>query len=351
MVEGRPLLIEALASDLHKSSTEAYYTEMNLVEHEIQHMLDHLGAYMAPTAVGTDLLNIGGSSATYPDPLGVVLVIGAWNYPVQLTMLPVVGAIAAGNSVLIKLPSDRYSAATSTALQALITKHMDPDCVQAVEGGREMTGAVLRQRFDKIFFTGGCFVGKMVAAAAAEHLTPTVLELGGKSPAIVTKSADIDIAARRLAWGTFLNAGQTCVRPDYILVDASIADMFYDRMRYWTSQMYGEAPQESKFFGRIINERAVKRLVGVMDRTDESVVKFGGEVDVEDRYGFAARRSGVGGAECGAGCGAGCGLKGRGEQRMWRDAERRDVGETTCEGDEMWVESREQTSIWKRRPM
>ena len=194
MVEGRPLLIEALASDLHKSSTEAYYTEMNLVEHEIQHMLDHLGAYMAPTAVGTDLLNIGGSSATYPDPLGVVLVIGAWNYPVQLTMLPVVGAIAAGNSVLIKLPSDRYSAATSTALQTLITKHMDPDCVQAVEGGREMTSAVLRQRFDKIFFTGGCFVGKMVAAAAAEHLTPTVLELGGKSPAIVTKSADIDIA-------------------------------------------------------------------------------------------------------------------------------------------------------------
>eukprot|EP00947_MAST-08B_sp_MAST-8B-sp1_P004444 g4444.t1 len=284
IVKGRARLEQALMEDLHKSNQEAYYTEMNLVEHEIQHMVDELDHYMSPTAVGTDLLNIGGYSRTYPDPLGVVCIIGAWNYPVQLTLMPAVGALAAGNTVLIKVPSDRYSSATSRACAELVREMMDQDIVRVVEGGREMTAAVLEQRYDKIFFTGGCFVGKLVAKAAAEHLTPTVLELGGKSPAIVTKSADLSIAARRICWGAFLNCGQTCVRPDYVLVDEAVASRFFDECRKAVTAMYGEDAQKSGFFGRVINERAVKRLQGVLDRTEPGTIKWGGRTDAADRF-------------------------------------------------------------------
>ena len=212
LVKGREELCTALKKDLNKNEPEAYYTEINLVEHEIQHMLDNLSSYMAPEAVGTDLLNIGGSSRIYPDPLGVICVIGAWNYPVQLTLMPCVGALAAGNTILIKVPSDQYSPNVARAIADLIDKYMDKEVIRVTEGAREMTGAVLKEKYDKIFFTGGCFVGKMVAQAAAEHLCPTVLELGGKSPVFVTNSADCVIAARRIAWGSFMNGGQTCVR-------------------------------------------------------------------------------------------------------------------------------------------
>ena len=275
---------EAMKSDLNKSEVEAYYTEMNLVEHEIQHMVDHLKSYMAPSSVGTDLLNIGGASAVYPDPLGVVCVIGAWNYPVQLTLMPCVGAIAAGNVCFIKVPSDKYTIYTSRALAELCAEHLDPAVFRLVEGAREMTQAVLDQRYDKIFFTGGSFVGKMVAAAAAKHLTPTVLELGGKSPVFVTESADITIAARRITWGAFMNAGQTCVRPDYCLVASSIAEKFYEEVEKCAAQFYSEDPSTSEFFGRVINERAAERLKEILDSTPKRAIRFGGDVNVGKRY-------------------------------------------------------------------
>lgn len=259
LIKGREKLCEALKADLNKCSVESYYTEMNLCEHEIQHMVDHLSSYMSPSPVSTDLLNIGGSSAIHPDPLGVVCVIGAWNYPVQLTLMPCVGAIAAGNVCLIKVPSDKYTASTSRALAALCEEHLDPKVFRVVEGAREMTQSVLAQRYDKIFFTGGSFVGKMVAAAAPQNLTPTVLELGGKSPVFITKSADLTIAARRITWGAFMNAGQTCVRPDYCLVDEAVAEKLYEEVEKCAKQFYSEDPESSEFFGRVINEVRAER--------------------------------------------------------------------------------------------
>jgi aldehyde dehydrogenase (NAD+) len=161
---------------------------------------------------------------------------------------------------------------------------MDPAIVQVVEGAREATGAVLKERFDKIFFTGGSFVGKMVAQAAAEHLTPCVLELGGKSPVFVTSSADVVIAARRIAWGAFMNCGQTCVRPDYCLVDESVAAKFVLEVEKCVSKMYSENAQDSEFFGRLINERAVTRVADVLKRTDKACIKFGGQTDLKNRF-------------------------------------------------------------------
>ncbi|GMH56472.1 hypothetical protein TL16_g02142 [Triparma laevis f. inornata] len=284
LVKGKAKLCEALRKDLGKCEVESYYTEMNLCEHEIQHMVDHLKSYMAPQVVGTDLLNIGGASRIYPDPLGVVCVIGAWNYPVQLTLMPCVGAIAAGNVCFIKVPSDKYTNHTSRALAELCEEHLDQDVFRLVEGAREMTGAVLRERYDKIFFTGGCFVGKMVAEAAAKHLTPTVLELGGKSPVFVTESADLTIAARRICWGAFMNCGQTCVRPDYCMVDEKVASKFFEEVEKCCKQFYTDTPKNSEFFGRVINERAAERLEGIIEGTPKSKIRFGGDVDVKDKF-------------------------------------------------------------------
>ena len=166
-----------------------------------------------------------------------------------------------------QVPSDKYTNHTSRALAELCAEHLDPKVFRLVEGAREMTQAVLEQRYDKIFFTGGSFVGKMVAAAAAKNLTPTVLELGGKSPVFVTESADLTIAARRITWGSFMNAGQTCVRPDYCLVASSVAEKFYDEVEKCVAQFYSDEPESSGFFGRVINERAAERLEEILNAT------------------------------------------------------------------------------------
>ncbi|KAH8045658.1 hypothetical protein JL722_14148 [Aureococcus anophagefferens] len=215
LVAGRGPLLDALQQDLHKSHTEGWMMELNQLEHEAQEAIDSLGAWMRPERVGTNVVNVPGASYVHSDPLGVVLVIGGVlrperchrrvELPVLLSLAPVVGAIAAGNGVVLKLPSDKYSAATSAAIADL---------------------AVLDARWDHIFFTGGKTVGRMVAKAAAEHLCPTSLELGGKSPCVVDKSCGVAVAARRICWGLFTNCGQTCVRPDYLLVDEAIADAF-----------------------------------------------------------------------------------------------------------------------------
>ena len=219
LIEGRGQMEKALWKDLHKNKTESYICEINQVEHEVQHMIDHLEEYAAPESVSTNLLNLPGSSAIrcvriffnphsyshlfkikstfIQDPLGVCLVIGAWNYPVYLSLIPLVGCLAAGNTAILKMPSDKYTKHTSAAVADLIRTYFDPNVLLCIEGDRRATQAVLKQRYDLIFFTGGSYVGKMVAASAAKHLTPTVLELGGKSPTIVTSKACVYVAARR----------------------------------------------------------------------------------------------------------------------------------------------------------
>ena len=193
------------------------------------------------------------------------------------------GAIAGGNCVCIKMPSDKYSAASSRAMADLIGKYLDPECVKVVEGDRRATQAVLQERWDLIFFTGGSFVGQMVAEAAAKHLTPTILELGGKSPAIVDRTANLEVAARRAVWGTFTNAGQTCIRPDYLMVHADVADEFVGLMKAETRRQFGDKPQESSSFGRLINERAWDRVSGLVE-ADRPYVVLGGEADRADRF-------------------------------------------------------------------
>jgi aldehyde dehydrogenase (NAD+) len=283
MREGKSELCTALLKDLHKSEVEGYFTEINLVEHEIQHMLDHIDEYIKPEKVNTDPLNLPGWSRIYKDPLGVCLIMGAWNYPVQLTLLPLVGCLAAGNVAVVKVPSDKYSKHTSRAIATLIPKYFAPEVVKVKEGDRDMTQAVLKERYDLIFFTGGCFVGQMVAEAAAKHLTPTVLELGGKSPCIIDNSADLTVAARRVAWGAFMNAGQTCLRPDYLFVHEKIANEFSAQLQKTVKDFYGTNSQESQFFGRLINERAFERVAGLVDQS-KSAVAWGGGNDKKDNF-------------------------------------------------------------------
>lgn len=283
VTEGRTKLCRALNEDLHKSMAEGYFTEVNLVEQEIQHAIDSLDRWMAPTSVPTNVLNLPGSSYLHKDPLGVVLIIGAWNYPVQLSLLPMVGAIAAGNCVVLKVPSEHYSAHASRAVAELVGGYMDPACVAVCEGDRAMTQAVLGERWDKIFFTGGSAVGKMVAEAAAKTLTPVTLELGGKSPAIVDRTADLKVAAMRFSWGAYMNAGQTCVRPDYLLVHADVADAFVGEVGAAVAKMFSKDPKSTEWFGRLINKRAHQRVAGVLN-ADKAFIRFGGEVDETERY-------------------------------------------------------------------
>jgi acyl-CoA reductase-like NAD-dependent aldehyde dehydrogenase len=288
MKEGLPKLQRALWRDLHKNPGEALMAELGNVMHDVKYALQHLESWMAPETVETGRVNRGAVSQIYHDPLGVVLVIGAWNYPVHLTLSPLVGALSAGNCCCVKMPSEKYSGHTSRAMAELIAEYLDPNAVQVIEGARESTQAVLEPRWDLIFFTGGAFVGKMVHAAAAKHLTPTILELGGKSPTLVAPDAASDperlrAAARRIAWGSFSNSGQTCIRPDYAFVHASVADAFVDEMRRAVREFYGAAPQRTAAFGRVINQRAHDRLTALLDR-DRAFVAFGGDADRADKY-------------------------------------------------------------------
>jgi len=283
MFECSDKMCEALHSDLHRSRDEGWLTEINPVQHHIQMCLDHLDEWMAPEPVMIDVVNIPGYSYVEAEPLGVALVIGAWNYPIQLTLMPIVGAIAAGNTVCVKVPSSKYSSASSRALADCLHQYLDPEAVCVIEGDRSATQAVLAEKWDSIFFTGGCFVGRMVAEAAAKNLTPVVLELGGKSPCIVDRTADLAITCRRIVWGGFFNAGQTCVRPDYVLVEDAVADVFLAEMIKTVKKFYGDKPSESEFFGRLINTRAAERVQGLLKKGDGKVI-VGGENNVAERY-------------------------------------------------------------------
>jgi len=255
-------LFDALRADLGKSDFEAYATETGFVKAEIEHTLKHLGEWMRPRRVATPLANQLGTSTIVPEPLGVALIIGTWNYPVQLLLAPAIGAIAAGNCAILK-PSE-LAPTTSATLARLVPQYLDNDCIRVFEGAVPETTALLQERFDHIFFTGGGAVGRIVMAAAARHLTPVVLELGGKSPTIVDREVDMTIAARRIIWGKFVNAGQTCIAPDYILVHREVERALLSAFTDALVDFFGADPERSKDFGRIINGRHFDRLVALL---------------------------------------------------------------------------------------
>jgi aldehyde dehydrogenase (NAD+) len=266
-------LIAALVTDLRRTEFESVMFDLASVKPEIAHAKKHLKRWMKPRRVSTPI-NVKPGKAWYAyEPLGVSLIIGAWNYPVFLILSPLVPALAAGDCVLIK-PSE-IAPQTSAVLADLLPRYLDPDAIAVVEGGAETTLALIDQGLDHIFFTGSPAVGSAVMAAAAPHLTPVTLELGGKCPAIVTESARLDVAARRIAFGKLTNSGQTCVAPDYVLVDRKVRDAFVATLTE-TVERFGEGARKP-----IVNQRHAARVAALLESSGGTVV-FGGDVDVED---------------------------------------------------------------------
>lgn len=270
-------LYEAIYKDFGKSEFETFGTEISFIYKDIDYYLKNLNSLAKPKKVKTNIVNQLGSSKIYREPLGNCLVIGAWNYPYQLTLTPVVAAIAAGNTCIIK-PSE-LPENTMKAMARLINENFDSAFLYVVEGGVEETTEILKLRFDKIFFTGSPKVGKIVYQAAAEHLTPVTLELGGKSPAFITENADLEVAARRIVWGKFINAGQTCIAPDYLYVQENIKSKFIEiLLSEIKKRNYHE---NAEHFCKIINQRNFDRLEKLINR--EKLI-FGGETHREKRY-------------------------------------------------------------------
>ncbi|MGN6427514.1 MAG: aldehyde dehydrogenase family protein [Leifsonia sp.] len=270
---------DALLADLAKNPTESQIAELGFVVGEIDHMRAHLRRWLRPRRVGVPGALLPARASTILEPVGVVLVIAPWNYPVQLLLAPLVGALAAGNAVVLK-PSE-LAPATSAAMARLIPQYLDPRAVAVVEGGVEETTGLLAERWDHIFYTGNGRVGRIVAAAAVEHLTPVTLELGGKSPVYVDDSVDLAAAARRIAWGKFMNAGQTCVAPDYILAPRSVAGPLAEALAVAVRELYGDDPAQSPDYGRIVNDRQFERLSGMLG---SGTAVTGGEHDAAARY-------------------------------------------------------------------
>ena len=277
--ENEAALLSALATDLGKPSVEGFITDIAFVTSEVKLMIKKLKKWNKPERVRTPLVAMPARSRLIPEPLGVVLVIAPWNYPIQLLLVPAAGAIAAGNAVVMK-PSE-VSAATSALLGELVPKYMDPSAVAIVEGGIPETTDLLEQRFDHIFYTGNGTVGRVVMTAAVKNLTPVTLELGGKSPVIVDSSANLKVSAHRIAWGKWLNAGQTCVAPDYVLVDEKVRDAFVEELGKAIGEFYGENPQASESYARIVSPRHFDRLKGLLRGTTPAI---GGVSDEGTRY-------------------------------------------------------------------
>lgn len=267
-------LQKAMKEDLGKSFTESYMTEIGQVLAEIDHSLRHLKKWMRPKHVSASLSNFPSCPKIISDPYGVVLIMSPWNYPVNLTLSPLVGALAAGNCCVIK-PSE-LSPATSLAMTEMIEDVFPKELVSVINGGIEVSQAVLDQHFDYMFYTGSTGVGKIVMEKASRHLTPVTLELGGKSPVIVTKSAPLRLTAKRIVFGKCLNAGQTCIAPDYILVEESVHDELISMLKEEITAMYGNDPLDNPSYGKIINRRHFDRVSGLIN--PEKVV-FGGKTD------------------------------------------------------------------------
>jgi aldehyde dehydrogenase (NAD+) len=256
--ENEEQLAAALTADLGKPAFDSWLTELNLVKDEAAHALKHLGSWVKPTKHSVPLVVQPAKAWTEPQPLGVVLIIAPWNYPLQLLLAPAVAALAAGNAMVLK-PSE-LAPATSAAVAELVPRYLDAEAVAVVEGGVPETTALLEQAWDHILYTGSTRVGRVVMEAAAKHLTPVTLELGGKSPTIIAADADLKVAAKRVAWAKILNAGQTCIAPDYLLVERSVADELARRVVEELTTFRDEAPPTS-----IVNEHHLDRLEGLLD--------------------------------------------------------------------------------------
>ena len=267
----------ALKADLGKSGFESYMCEVGLTCSEISYMIRHARRFASERRVPTPLAQFHARSYVKPSPYGVVLIMSPWNYPFMLTMDPLADALAAGNTVVLK-PS-AYSPHTSAVIEKIISSCFDPSYVAVISGGREENQCLLREAFDYIFFTGSQAVGKEVLRQAAEHLTPVTLELGGKSPCIVDRTANIPLAAKRIVFGKFLNCGQTCVAPDYLYCEASVKDRLVQAIGKEIRAQFGERPLDNENYGKIINQKHFRRLAGLIGR--EKVV-FGGGLE-EDR--------------------------------------------------------------------
>jgi len=256
-------IMTALKTDLNKPPFEAYATEVGTVLDELRFTLKRLRSWNRPQKVTSNLKNFPSRCRIYPEPYGLTLIMSPWNYPFMLTVTPVIAAISAGNCAVVK-PS-AYSPATSSLIAGMVAELFDAGHVTVVEGGREENKALLDERYDLIFFTGSTSVGKTVMQAAAQHLTPVILELGGKSPCVVDETANIKIAAKRIVWGKFVNAGQTCVAPDYILAHESIKQKLIDEMKITIQAMYSDNPCDNPNYPRIINEKHFNRLLGLLE--------------------------------------------------------------------------------------
>jgi len=267
---------QALRADLHKPEFEAYTSEVALLYSEINYTLKHLKKWMKPDRVTTPLVHFPSTSRVYKEPLGVNLIIGPWNYPFQLLLAPLIGAIAAGNTIVLK-PSE-LTPNTARVIEDMISRTFDKNYISVVQGdGAEVVPELMsRYRFDHIFFTGSVAVGKIIGKQAAEKLSPVTLELGGKSPAIVDSSVNLHVAARRIAWGKCFNAGQTCVSPDYVLVEESIKDEFVSLYRQALDDFYGELSPENDNYAHILNEKRFDTLASYLS---QGRILLGGKVD------------------------------------------------------------------------
>ena len=272
-------LAEALWTDLHKSFQEAYLTEIGLVKAEIRESLKHVCRWSRRKRIHTPLTLFPSSSFVVKEPLGCALIVSPWNYPVQLLLNPLVGAISAGCTAVLK-PSP-YVPNVSTVLEQMIKSVFDEKYVAVVQGNRDVNKILFSSRFDMIFFTGSPALGRKVMAAAAEHLTPVVLELGGKSPCIIDSTANIKLAARRVAWGKTLNAGQTCIAPDYILIHEDVKEAFIKEFAAQVEYLHGKDIKESGHFVRLVTDKAFERVTGYLK--DGNIV-YGGRTDSKERF-------------------------------------------------------------------
>lgn len=279
LLENEDVLAKALYLDLHKAPQEVLTTEIGILLSEIKVAQKNLKNWSKKRKVSTPLTVYPARSYMQPEPLGVVLIMGAWNYPLQLTLLPMVSAIAAGNMAVIKPPE--MAVHTSKIIADLLPKYLDKRAIRVIEGGAEVATELLAERWDHIFYTGGARVGRIVMSAAANHLTPVTLELGGKSPCIVTQDADMELAAKRIAWGKFLNAGQTCIAPDYLLCTQAVSDQLLPLIKHHIDLLYSEKNTAISDYGRIINQQHTKRLAAYMSDGD---IYCGGDVDVANKY-------------------------------------------------------------------
>lgn len=277
ILEYENLLYEAICKDFGKSKFDTFTTEISFILNDIEYYLKNLKSLSKPKKVRTNLANQFGKSRIYSEPLGNILVIGAWNYPYQLSLSPIVAALAAGNCCILK-PSE-IAENTMKVMAKIINENFPPEYLYVYEGGIDETTELLKLKFEKIFFTGSTKIGNIVYKAAAENLTPVVLELGGKSPAIITKDANLEVAAKRIVWGKFLNAGQTCVAPDYLLVEESVQEQFLEMLRK-NIQQFKYEPQ-SEHYTKIINQKNFQRLIKLINHDK---IYFGGNSDEEKRY-------------------------------------------------------------------